>query len=343
MGFKSSPDSYIDPHLTSKIREDWGSYVLESSLPGLDNQTSPYPSRAWRGFLPGTEAALIRALQGPHVEPSSPFPSFYRCSTGHCQSLLSSKYFLPSTSPTTNSCLDLPLPPWLLLLLCYGSAVRLPQGCPEPASPHRTLGDRLPCSLNFHLHTNGPSGLSPAQFSLPAPGQIIQPLKIGSAWRPCTTCSSCPKSTVAFPLCPPPYPSLLTPTAQLGIPTHSLPQARCLGTTPECSPSSWLSSLRSCQSVPSDHAGTQASFRSFRSCLFYTLSVPQTSPSPLPAPRTSPFRTWAAVTDLCHQPPERLLWLKPGSLGPKLAWHLQLGPTCHPRPASTLCPLSSSD
>ena len=41
LGFKSSPDSYIDPHLTSKIREDWESYVLESSLPGLDNRTSP--------------------------------------------------------------------------------------------------------------------------------------------------------------------------------------------------------------------------------------------------------------------------------------------------------------
>lgn len=181
------------------------------------NQPLALQSLAWLPPLYG--GCSDQSPPGPPCGTQQPLPSS-RCSTGHSQSLPSSKYFLPSTSPTTNSCLDLPLPPWLLLLLCYRSAVRLPQGCPEPASPHRTLGDRLPCSLNFHLHTNGPLGLSLAQSSLPAPGQSIWPLKIGSAWRPCPSCSSCPKSTVASPLRPPPYPSLLTPTAQLGIPTH---------------------------------------------------------------------------------------------------------------------------
>lgn len=277
------------------------------------------------------------------MDPRSPFPSF---SLQHWTRSVSSllKYFLLSTSPMTHSCLDLPLSPWLLLLLCCRSAVRLPQGCPEPTSPHRALGGHLPCSLSFHLHTNGPSGLLPAQSSLPALDQIIRALKMGSVWRSCTSCSPCPKSTVASVLCPPPHPSLLTPIAQLGIPTHSLPQARRLGSTPECFLSSWLSSLNSCQSVPSNHAGTQASFRSFRFCLCYTLSVPQTSPSPLQPPRTLPFRAWVAMTGLCHQPPEiqtalaKTLFLRAQTcLAPTTRPHLPPETSLHPLPALFLC------
>lgn len=167
---------------------------------------------------------------------------------------------------------------------------------------------------------------------------------MGSAWRPCTSRSPCPKSTVASTLCPPPHPSLLTPTAQRGIPTHSLSRARRQGTTPECFLSSRLSSLYGCQSVPSNHAGTQAPLRSFRFCVVYTLSTPQTSPSPLQPPRTSPFRTWVAVTGLCHQPPEtqtalaktRLLRAQT-CLAPTSHPHLPPETSLHPLPALFLC------
>lgn len=116
MGFNSSPDSYIDAHLTSKICEDWGSYLPESSLPGVDTLTRSQPSA-----LPSLARLPLphggcsdQSPQGPPCGTQQPLPLLFSlCSTGHGQSLPSSKYFLPSTPPMTHSWLDLPLPPWL--------------------------------------------------------------------------------------------------------------------------------------------------------------------------------------------------------------------------------------
>ena len=78
LGFNSSPDSYIDAHLTSKIHEDWGSYLPESSLPGLDMFTRSQPSalQSLARLPPLHGGCSDQSPKGPLVDPSSPFPSF---------------------------------------------------------------------------------------------------------------------------------------------------------------------------------------------------------------------------------------------------------------------------
>ena len=79
LGFNSSPDSYIDAHLTSKIHEDWGSYLPESSLPGLDMFTRSQPSalQSLARLPPPHGGSSDQSPQGPPCGPQQPLPFLF--------------------------------------------------------------------------------------------------------------------------------------------------------------------------------------------------------------------------------------------------------------------------